>query len=51
MVYVYGVAIEPGNYTSDSRFLSTAPYHTAQEKNPREIVIYPMGKCLHPHYE
>ena len=51
MVCLYGVAIEPGNYAGDSRFLSTAPCHAALEENPTEIATYPIGKCLHLHYE
>ena len=44
MVCLYGVAIEPGNYARDSRFLGTAPYRAALEESLREIVIYPIGK-------
>ena len=44
MVCLDGVAIEPGNYARDSRFLNTAPYHGALEESPREIDIHPIGK-------
>ena len=53
MVCLYGVSIEPGNYAGDLRFISNAPCHAALEgnQNPRKIVIYPLGKCLHQHLE
>ena len=35
MVCLYGVAIDPGNYAGDSRFISTAPCHAALEENPK----------------
>ena len=35
MVCLYGVAIEPGNYVGNSRFISIAPYHAAIEGNPK----------------
>ena len=39
MLFVCGVAIVPGNYASDSRFLSTAPCYAALEENSRETAI------------
>ena len=51
-MFVYGVAIEPDNCAVDSRFLNCALCHAAIiAENPRQIVIYPIGNCLHQHYE